>query len=255
MTPRLVCLDVDGTLTDGVMGPILPGAAEAVARLRERMSVRLVTNTTSVPHAVLARALAAQGLLDDSEHLWTPALVARRELPARGHDAGVLIADPAQKPEYSWFREDDRGPAVLLATEAHAWRVGDLQPAFRRLLEGAAFYALTQNRYFRKEGALVTDVGGVAALLAYTAGRPAETLGKPSRLLFEAVARHAHATLPEMVMVGDDAEFDVAMPAALGLTGILVRTGKYRAGDEARAPGAPALDSIADLPAWLDVAP
>ena len=255
MTPRVVCLDVDGTLTDGVRGPVLPGAVEAVRRLRGRLPVRLVTNTTSVPHAVLAQTLMDQDLLDAPDHLWTPVLVARQELPARGHDAGILIADPWQRGEYTWFREDATGPAVLLATEAHEWTVGALQPAFRRLLDGAAFYALTQNRYFRKEGLLVTDVGGVSALLAYTAGRPAETLGKPSRLLFEAVARHAGAALREMVMVGDDAEFDVAMPAAHGLTGVLVRTGKYRGGDEARAPGAFALDSIADLPGWLDASP
>ena len=146
-----------------------------------------------------------------------------------------------------------RGPAVLLATEAHDWRIGGFQPAFRRLLEGAAFYALTRNRFFRKDGALVTDVGGVAAFLAYAAGREPETLGKPSRLLFEAVAREAGASLDHLVMVGDDAEFDVAKPAGLGLTGILVRSGKYRAGDEARSAPAPALDSIADLPGWLGV--
>lgn len=252
-SPRVVCLDVDGTLTDGVLGPVLPGAVEVVRALRAKAAVRLVTNTTSVPHQELAHALEAQGLLDAHENLWTPVLVARLVLPARGHDAGILIADARQRAEYAWFREDPEGPAVLLATEAHGWTVADLQPSFRRLLEGAAFYAQTKNRYFRREGALVTDVGGVAALLSYTSGRDAETLGKPSRLLFEAVARHAGARLDEMVMVGDDAEFDVAMPAALGLQGILVRTGKYRQGDEERCSPSPAfvLDSIGMLPAAL----
>lgn len=247
--PRVVCLDVDGTLTDGVLGPALPGAAEAVRELCAKAQVRLVTNTTSVPHAELARALAAQGLLDVPAHLWTPVLVARRELAARGHDAGILIADPAQREEYAWFREDPAGPAVLLATEAHAWRIADLQPAFRRLLGGAAFYALTRNRYFRREGELVTDVGGIAALLAYAAGREAETLGKPSRLLFEAVARQAGVRLEEMAMVGDDAEFDVAAPMALGLSGVLVKTGKYRSGDESRVTPQPGyvVESIATL--------
>ncbi len=249
----VVCLDVDGTLTDGVRGPALPGAVETVAALRAKHAVRLVTNTTSVPHADLAAFLIGQGLLDAPGRLWTPVLVARAELPSRGHDSGLLIADPAQRPEYAWFREDPRGPAVLLATEAHGWRVAELQPAFRRLLEGAAFYALTRNRYFRKEGDLVTDVGAIAALLAYAAGREAETLGKPSRLLFEAVAREAGAGLGELVMVGDDAEFDVAAPIGLGLRGVLVRTGKYRAGDEARAshPPTATLESIRDLPGWL----
>ncbi|HLQ67178.1 MAG TPA: HAD hydrolase-like protein [Candidatus Limnocylindrales bacterium] len=255
MRPAAVCLDVDGTLTDGVRGPALPGAVEAVQALRAKLPLRLVTNTTSVPHAELAQALIGQGLLDTPDSLWTPVLVARRELPARGHDSGVLIADSGQREEYAWFREDAHGPAVLLATEAHGWRVADLQPAFRRLLEGAAFYALTRNRYFRKEGVLVTDIGGVAALLSYASGREAETLGKPSRLLFEAVARHAGVALSEMVMVGDDAEFDVAAPIALGMAGVLVKTGKFRPGDESRAKPAPTavLDSIGDLPRWLSL--
>jgi len=249
----VICLDVDGTLTDGVRGPVLPGAPEAVRALRAMASVRLVTNTTSVPHANLAATLMDQQLLDAPEHLWTPVLVARHELPARGHDAGILIADPAQRPEYAWFREKPSGPAVLLATEAHGWSIAELQPAFRRLMEGDAFYALTQNRYFVRHGRLVTDVGGVAALLAYTSGRSAETLGKPSRILFESVARDAGVRLEEMIMVGDDAEFDVAAPAALGMTGVLVRTGKYRAGDEARFEPAlsAVLDSIAGLPGWI----
>ena len=249
----LICLDVDGTLTDGVRGPALPGAIESVRALRAIAPVRLVSNTTSVPHAELAAFLQNQGLLDSPDALWTPNRVARAALTARGHDAGILIADPPQRPDFAWFREDPAGPAVLLATEAHDWTVTALQPAFRRLLDGAAFYALTRNRYFKKAGAMVTDVGGVAAFLAFTGGVEPETLGKPSRLLFEAIARDANAALPDVVMVGDDAEVDVAASVALGMRGVLVKTGKYRAGDEARVTPKPTatLESIAALPAWL----
>jgi HAD superfamily hydrolase (TIGR01458 family) len=234
---RLVCLDVDGTLTDGARGPALPGAVEAVRALRARWPVRLVTNTTSVPFAALAAHLAALGLLDRTEHLYTPVMVAKHLLPERGHDRGVLIADPGQRDDYAWFREDPAGPAVLLATEAHEWRVGDFQPAFRRLLDGAAFYALTRNRYYRVAGEFRLDVGGVAALLAYCGGREPETLGKPSPLVFDAIARDAGVPRASIVMVGDDAEVDVAASVSLGMRGVLVKTGKYREGDEAaRAP-------------------
>lgn len=251
--PRVICLDVDGTLTDGVRGPAYPGAVEAVRALRDRAPVRLVTNTTSVPHRELAAFLGSQGLLDSADALWTPVRVARDALRERGHDSGILIADPPQRPDYEWFREDPTGLAVLLATEAHEWTVAALQPAFRRLLDGAAFYTLTRNRYYRKAGMMVTDVGGVAALLAYTGGREPETLGKPSRLLFEAIARDASSSVSEMLMVGDDAEVDVAASNALGMRGILVRTGKYRPGDERVVTPEPTavLESIADLPEWI----
>ena len=251
----LVCLDVDGTLTDGVAGPALPGAAAAVGQLRAALPVRLVTNTTSVPHSALARHLIGLKLLDVAESLWNPVSVARRVLPERGHAGGILLVEEAARGDYSWFREDPTGPAVVLATEAHGHRVAELQPAFRRLLDGAAFYALQRNRYFKKGADLVTDIGPLAAFLTYASGREATTLGKPSPLLYDAVAAEVGASRAEIVMVGDDAEFDVAASVALGMQGVLVKTGKYRPGDEAgvQPPATAVLESVSDLPRWLGI--
>jgi HAD superfamily hydrolase (TIGR01458 family) len=249
----LVCLDVDGTLTDGVGGPALPGVAAAVARLRAALPVRLVSNTTSVAHASLARHLIGVGLLDAAAALWTPAVVARRVLPERGHDAGILLVEEAACGDYSWFRQGPDGPAVVLATEAHDLRVADLQPAFRRLLDGAALYALQRNRYFKKRGELVSDIGPLAAFLTYASGREATTLGKPSPLLYDAIAAEVGVPRAEIVMVGDDVEFDVSASVALGMQGVLVKTGKYRTGDEERIEPAPTavLGSVTELPRWL----
>jgi ribonucleotide monophosphatase NagD (HAD superfamily) len=221
--------------------------------LRAAFPVRLVTNTTSVPHARLARHLLDLGLLDAPDSLLTPAAVASRVLPDRRHDSGILLVEPAAREDFRWFREDPAGPAVVLATEGHALRIGELQPAFRRLIVGGTLYALQRNRYFRKGGELVTDLGPVAAFLAYASGRDPETLGKPSALLFDAVAAEAGVDRGAIVMVGDDAEFDVAASVGLGMRGVLVRTGKYRPGDEAGVTPAPTavLDSIAELPRWL----
>ena len=252
---RLVCLDIDGTLTDGVMGPVLPGVVEAVRTIRTRVPVRLVTNTTSVPHQVLVERLTGQGLLDQPESLVTPAMVARRVLPARGHARGLLFVEPAAREDFAWFTEDPAGPAVVLATEGHDLRIADLQPAFRRLLEGGSLYALQRNRYFKKGVELVTDLGPIAAFLTYASGRVAETLGKPSPLLFDALAAESNVARDEIAMVGDDAEFDVSASVALGMAGILVRTGKYRAEDDARFTPRPTavLDCVADLPTWLGI--
>jgi HAD superfamily hydrolase (TIGR01458 family) len=252
----VICLDVDGTLTDGAGGPALPGAAAAVRSLRAAFPVALVTNTTSLSHAALARHLMGLGLLDEPESLWTPVMVARRVLPAKDHDSGILLADAAARKDYDWFREDPSGPAVVVATEGHDRRVSELQPVFRRLLGGAAFYTLQRNRYFKQSDSLVTDLGPLVAFLEYASGRKAETLGKPSPLLYDAVASHAGVAREEIVMVGDDAEFDVAASVALGMQGILLRTGKYRAGDEEKVapPPTAVLDAVAGLPGWLGIA-
>lgn len=48
-------------------------------------------------------------------------------------------------------------------------------------------------------------------------------------------------------MVGDDVECDVVAAMELGLQACLIRSGKYRSGDEARAPQARCEASLADL--------
>jgi HAD superfamily hydrolase (TIGR01458 family) len=216
--------------------------------------VKLVTNATSRSHRQLFHWLQEAGLLADPADLITPATVARRVLTARRQVSGHLIADAAAREDFAWFTEDPEGGVVLLASEGHDLRIADLQPAVRALLAGATLYTLQQNRYFRQGSELVTDLGPLAAFLAYAADRPVHNLGKPSPLLFDALAREAGVKRHEMVMVGDDAEFDAAGAVALGLAGILVRTGKYRPGDEARVAPPPTaiLDSVADLPAWLE---
>lgn len=250
---KLVCVDVDGTLAEGIDRNALPGMSEALGTLRTALPVRLVTNATSRPHRQLVEHLTGQGLLEDPEALVTPATAARRILAARGHDAGLLLVDARVREDFAWFRQEAEGPAVLLGTEAHDLCIADLQPAFRALLEGAAFYTLQRNRFFRRDGELVTDLGPVAAFLAYASGAEAETLGKPSPLLFQALAAEVGCGLDEVLMIGDDAEFDASGSVALGMQGLLVRTGKYRAGDETRVEPRPTavLDSVAELPRWL----
>jgi len=250
---RLVCIDVDGTVSDRFREPTVAGAAGALAAIRERFELRLVTNATSVSHAKLAGMLASQGLITDAAELVTPATAARSLLTERGHLSGMLIADEAARDDFKWFREDPSGEAVLLASEGHSLRIADLQPAFRLLLDGATLYTLQRNRYFRRQDELVTDLGPVAAFLSYASGREMVNLGKPSVDLFESLARAADCSLEQTVMVGDDAEFDVSGSVALGMSGVLVRTGKYRDGDERRLPHPPTavLDSVADLPGWL----
>lgn len=251
---KLVCIDLDGTLMDGVSGPAFAGAVEAVRAIRAAHQVRFVTNATSRPHRALFEALRDAGLADDPAHVYNPLTAARRLLGERGHDAGVLLVDDASREDWTWFREDEDGPAVVLATEAHDRTIADLQPAFRRLLAGGTLYALQGNRYYRKGDELWTDLGPLAAFLAYAAHvPPAETLGKPSPALFDLIARDVGVSRDAILMVGDDAEFDVGGSLALGMQAALVRTGKYRPGDASRLAEPPSLEleSIVSLPSAL----
>ncbi|MFF7976921.1 HAD hydrolase-like protein [Streptomyces sp. NPDC007905] len=66
----------------------------------------------------------------------------------------------------------------------------------------------------------------------------------------------ARAVADQALMVGDDIESDVLAAQQAGITGVLVRTGKYRPETHEGARGAPdqVLESFADLPALLGLA-
>jgi len=59
------------------------------------------------------------------------------------------------------------------------------------------------------------------------------------------------ADAPQIAVIGDDLDVDVGGGQALGMRGVLVRTGKFREEEVTRSPfrADAIIDSIADLPA------
>lgn len=241
---RAALLDIDGTLTEGVGGPALPGAVAAVERLLARLPIRYVTNTTSRTRADLEILLRRVGFPCQPGMLVNPALLAQKVLTSRGDDRGILIANPQAAGDLAWFQSCPAGAAkaVLLACESHSLTIAELGPAVEALLNGARLYTLQQNRVFRRDDRMVTDLGPVAAFLGYAARCSWENFGKPSPLLFSTLAEELDLPVAALAMVGDDAEFDAAGAVAAGCgAGVLVRTGKYRPGDETRVSPTPTL--------------
>jgi ribonucleotide monophosphatase NagD (HAD superfamily) len=71
------------------------------------------------------------------------------------------------------------------------------------------------------------DMGAITAALEYISDKKAEVFGKPSNLLFNTIKDKFNVSLNEIMIIGDDIEFDVILPIKLGVHGILVKTGKY----------------------------
>src|SRR5262249_16512868 len=77
---------------------------------------------------------------------------------------------------------------------------------------------------------------------------------KPAPAFFAAALAHLDASAAGTLMVGDDVENDVLAAQRQGLTGALVKTGKYLPRALQNASGTPdyLLGSFADVPELLD---
>ncbi len=243
-TPRAVLLDLGGVFYQG--DRLIPGAAEALARLRgSGLPLRFVTNTTRQSRAALLRELAGRGLAIGGDELLTPASAARDLLIARGLRP-LLLIHPDLAPDFAGL-DTDQPNAVVVGDAGEHFRYATLNRAFRVVHDGAPLLALGRNRYFQETDGLSLDAGPFVAALEYATGRTAELLGKPAPAIFQAALDSAGCLAAEAVMIGDDVDSDVNGAIAAGLAGILVRTGKYRPGDEARLlPGGEVAQDIGE---------
>jgi len=249
---RGVLLDLAGVVYEG--DHALPGAVEAVHRLHEAgLPIRFVTNTTTKTKKALVKRLAGLGLEITGEELFTPGQAARAWLAE--HDASpLLLVHPNLEEEFA-DTPDRPKRAVVVGDAGHAFDFDNMNRAFRELIDGAAFLALAKNRAFMDEdGKLSLDAGAFVTALEYSSEKQATVLGKPSPDFFKAALASMDCAPEDAVMVGDDAESDVSGALKAGLAhAILVRSGKYRDGDEERfdPPPTAVVEDLAAAAAWI----
>ncbi|MFD0318544.1 HAD-IIA family hydrolase [Streptomyces flavalbus] len=254
---RGVLIDIDGVLT--VSWQPLPGTVAALREIRDAgLPVALVTNTTSRTRASIAGTLADAGFPVDAGNILTaPAATAAHlagKLPGArclllNHGdvaedlAGVtVVADPGEDVD-----------VVLVGGAGPEFGYAALNRAFGHLQRGARLVAMHRNLYWRTDHGLDLDSGAFLAGLEAAARTEAEVTGKPSPAFFAAALDRLGVAPDAALMVGDDVESDVLAAQRAGITGVLVRTGKYLPETERAASGTPdhVIDSFADLPALL----
>ncbi|HEX5439165.1 MAG TPA: HAD-IIA family hydrolase [Gemmatimonadaceae bacterium] len=261
MTADALLLDIDGTLYVG--DTPIPGAVDTVRALAEReIPRRYLTNTTRFTRRMLAGRLRDMGFAIADTEIFTPRLAAARWLAAHhAHHAALYLPDGACE-DLAPFAADSEpagsptlatsgsavtplaaastpaasGPgaepsppdAVVVGDLGAAWDFATLNRAFRQLMDGARLVALQKNRYWLTPEGLALDAGPFVAALEYATGRDAVVVGKPSAAFFELAAASLGIDPARIAVVGDDVETDVAGAQAAGMTGVLVRTGKFR---------------------------
>jgi HAD superfamily hydrolase (TIGR01458 family) len=254
-----VLIDIDGVLT--VSWQPLPGAVAALRRLRAAgLPLALVTNTTSRPRASIAAALGEAGFPVTAADILTAPAIAAAYLAEHHPGARCLLLNSGQIGEdlagVALAGPGDPGPVdvVLVGGAGEEFSYQALNRAFGHLQGGAALVAMHRGLYWRTGEGLQLDSGAFVTGLEQAAGVQAEVVGKPAAAFFAAALAHLGADAADSLMVGDDIESDVLAAQRHGLTGVLVKTGKYLPSIHRAARGSPdhVLDSFADLPGLLE---
>ena len=252
-----ILLDVDGVLH--VSGDPIPGAADAVRRLRDNgHRLRFVTNTTTRSRAQLVTELAGQGIEVDPDEVQTVAAAAVKALKGKRVLALTMHAIVGDLEGIELV--GDGADAVLIGGADETSETNlvfsymNLARAFAELELGADLYCLHRNRWWQTKRGPQFDAGAYVAGLEYAAGVEAVVLGKPSPSYFATACKALDADPHMTWMVGDDLESDVAGAQGIGMKTVLVRTGKFRPDVVERTRTQPdgIVSSIGHVPEWIE---
>lgn len=239
-----VAIDLDGVLWRAAT-PI-PGAAEAVAALREAdVEVVFVTNNAGPCVADHEAKLAAMGVPAVGAVLTSPMAAGRllqpgeRVLVAGG--AGIAEAVAAAQAVPVSYDNADAGAVVdtVIVGFHREFDWERLRIASTAVRDGARFIATNDDATYPTELGLVPGAGSIAAAVATAAGVGPTVAGKPNGPMATLVADRCG---PDGLVIGDRADTDGALARRIGWRFALVLSGVTSSTD---LPVDPAPDVIA----------
>ncbi|WP_305906922.1 TIGR01458 family HAD-type hydrolase [Methylomarinum sp. Ch1-1] len=250
---RGILFDLDGVL---YVGPsIIEGAIDALAEIKQKgYSRRFITNTSTLSSASLHKKLLNLGFDIDEHEIISATRAALIYLQQFVDPSCHLLLSDDVKQDFRQFRQSSKkADFVIVGDIGDAWSYKLLNTVFKELINGAQLIAIHKNRFWQTEDGLQMDIGGFVGALEYASQKQATIIGKPSREFFQSALTDLELSPQQVAIIGDDIDTDIGGGQDAGLTGILVKTGKYRQDYADSSPIIPdlTLPSITELPACL----
>ncbi len=250
-----VLLDIDGVLT--VSWEPLAGAVETIGWLQAQgIDFQLVTNTSSKSRRQIAHLLEQTGMEIEVARILTAVTSAAHYLRENHEGEKCLVlneGDLHEDLEGVEFADAGSADVVLLGGAGPSVGYPEIDAAYKLAVDGVPLVALHRNLRYQTSAGPALDMGAFIVGLEAAADIEVTIVGKPAEAFFQAALSELGASADDAVMVGDDIEADVLGAQAVGITGVLVRTGKFRPTDLDTGGGRPThvIDGIGQLPDLL----
>ena len=264
-----VLFDIDGVLVTS-WKPI-PGAAEALAVLADHQVARsYLTNTTTRTRQQITSALCMAGMNVRPDEVITAAVLTADYVRANYPGARCFLVNNGQIADdmpgidivdsviYDDGIVPDTPDVILLGGAGPEYSHLTLSRVYEWMAQGVPVVAMHRSTAWNTTEGLRIYTGMYLIGIEETSVRKATAVGKHAPAGFLAAAARLGVDPDEMYMVGDDLNNDVLAAQVVGMTGVLVRTGKFRqdtldswVADEFAMQPNHVLDSVADLPGLL----
>ncbi|HIZ37921.1 MAG TPA: HAD-IIA family hydrolase [Candidatus Ruania gallistercoris] len=243
--------DMDGVLVHEEHA--LPGAAEFIARLREReIPFQILTNNSIYTPRDLAARLRASGIDVDESAIWTSALATASFLADQVPGGSAYVIGEAGLTtalyEHGYILTSSTPDYVVLG-ETRTYSFSAITRAIRLINDGARFIATNPDVTGPSVEGPLPATGAVAAMITAATKREPYFVGKPNPVMIRTALNRINAHSEQTAMIGDRMDTDVVAGMEAGLRTYLVLTGSTAADEVEAFPYRPTevRDGIEDL--------
>src|SRR5918992_5166208 len=244
-------MDMDGVLVHEEQA--IPGAAEFLARLRDRgIPFLVLTNNSIYTRRDLAARLRISGLDVPETSIWTSALATASFLESQRPGGSAFVIGEAGLTtalHEAGYTLTDREPDYVVLGETRTYSFERLTRAIRLVQDGARFIATNPDPTGPSPDGPLPATGSVAALISRATGVQPYFVGKPNPLMMRSALNAIDAHSEDTAMIGDRMDTDIVAGLEAGLEAILVLTGVTSRADAERHAYRPSriVESIAEI--------
>ena len=217
----------------------IKGSVEAVKALEDaNIPVRFVTNETQRTRKSLVAMLHSLGFEMSLEQVFPPCIAMASIIKSENLNPYYLVHPNCMEDLLGGSNNEDNiqevdYDCVILGDAVDGFNYKNLNRAFQIIMKKSCpFYSLGLGKYYREDGDLTLDVGPFAKAIEFATSVSPTIIGKPSPHFFKTALDDIGIRAEDALMVGDDIVSDVGGAQACLMSGVLVRTGKYRITDE-----------------------
>lgn len=227
-------IDIDGTLLDS--GNEIEGASEFIKHLQMNgTEFLLATNSVKTKSLQISR-LARAGIEVSESQIFSPINSINQHISKNEFDNVYTIGSEKEINQIE-ANQDNVNPQLIILLDFEKTNVPymELQKLIHLVEEGCPIITASRSSYYLVNGKKTIDTGAYVALIESIINNEIGVFGKPSTYYFKYALEKFNETDSETWMIGDDWQTDIIGAKKSGLNTILVKTGKYKKGDELKS--------------------
>lgn len=239
-------IDIDGTLLNG--SEPQQDAVEFMAKLNKtNIEYLLMTNSIKNPMEQVER-LKTAGIIISEKKILNPIVAINKYLEDKKISRVKIIGSEAEINQINAKSVVKKYELVILLDfEKSNTSYNDLQKLLEDIHNGIEVITASASLYYLKNGIKTIDTGSFVKILEEISQVTIQNFGKPSKMYFDIASNILNTKPNNICVIGDDWSTDIKGANDFGAKSILIKTGKYKNGDEINCNPYKVLNSLLEI--------